>query len=437
MWVVVVGVSGTGLAVAGPGAGAAARAKYQVAVQLINRGNTDQALAVIDEGLTAAPQDAPLLGLKGRVLLAMHDYPGALAAYEAYLTTGVTGANQRQAQQIVDSLSAVRTTFLDISVNGPAAIYLDSRTQGVFCTGPACHKPILPGDYKVIAERPGFELWTGRLSVAPNAAATLAIALVEKPSRLTVRVAQPGARVTVDGAAYEAPANVAAGAHRIAVTLTGHRSAQLDAAAHEGQPVTVDVALVVLTPVRVEPSGASLAIDGKPVALEDGGIAIPPGDHELVAIARGYLARRVKLAANRSPGDELVITLDRVPPPAPPAPPPPPGLTLRRKLALAAVGLGVAAAGTGSVLGVLSGRDKNSAFALCPSPATPCSRAAEADRSYDRGRSRAIEADIGFGVAAAAALAAAVLWLGGAPESRVTASPRIGPVAGLDLAVRF
>jgi hypothetical protein len=34
-------------------------------------------------------------------------------------------------------------------------------------------------------------------------------------------------------------------------------------------------------------------------------------------------------------------------------------------------------------------------------------------------------------------IAAAVLWVTGAPESRVVVAPRVGPVAGLDLAVRF
>jgi hypothetical protein len=36
-----------------------------------------------------------------------------------------------------------------------------------------------------------------------------------------------------------------------------------------------------------------------------------------------------------------------------------------------------------------------------------------------------------------AAIAAAVLWLTGAPESRVAITPQLGAVAGLDLAVRF
>jgi len=134
------------------------REKYKVAAKLDEDGDAEKALAVIDEGLASAPKDLPLLGLKGTVLLKLRDYSGALAAYQAYLDAGAAGANRREALKIVRDLSAVRSTFLEITVaNGPAAIYLDSRAQGVFCNAaPSCNRPVLPGDYKVIAERPGF-----------------------------------------------------------------------------------------------------------------------------------------------------------------------------------------------------------------------------------------------------------------------------------------
>src|SRR5215468_7871087 len=70
------------------------RAKYERASQLANSGAAEQALAVIDEGLADAPKDLPLLGLKGTVLLSLHDYVGALATYQAYLDAGARGANR-------------------------------------------------------------------------------------------------------------------------------------------------------------------------------------------------------------------------------------------------------------------------------------------------------------------------------------------------------
>ena len=38
---------------------------------------------------------------------------------------------------------------------------------------------MLPGDYKVIAERPGFERWTGRVTVENGKTAKLGVTLAE------------------------------------------------------------------------------------------------------------------------------------------------------------------------------------------------------------------------------------------------------------------
>ena len=72
-----------------------------------------------------------------------------------------------------------------------------------------------------------------------------------------------------------------------------------------------------------------------------------------------------------------------------------------------------------------------------PVDVDPVPDAPEANDLNLRARSRALEANIAYGVAGGAAIAAAVLWLTGAPESRVAVTPPLGAVAGLDLAVRF
>src|SRR5206468_2704026 len=105
--------------------------------------------------------------------------------------------------------------------------------------------------------------------------------------------------------------------------------------------------------------------------------------------------------------------------------------TGRRKLALAAAGAGVVAAGAGIALGLRAGQLDDDAYALCPSPSSPCSEALEANDLNRRARSRALQANLAYGVAAGAAAAAAILWLTGAPESRVAVTPHLGAVAGL------
>jgi hypothetical protein len=170
---------------------------------------------------------------------------------------------------------------------------------------------VLPGQYKVIAERSGFERWTGRVAIERDKTTPLPVTLVERPSLLTVRVAQPGARVTVDDTAYDAPATVAAGTHRVVISLAGYMDARREIAAHEGKPVKLEVALTPLVAIRLEPPGAALRLDDKPVALADGGLAIPPGAHVLVARAQGFQDRRIDIPAERAPASAAAICFSR------------------------------------------------------------------------------------------------------------------------------
>src|SRR5690349_22945150 len=107
---------------------------FKRAAQLAADDENDQALTVIEQGLAGAPKDLQLLGLKGAILLKQRDYPGALAAYQAYLAAGSKGANRREAQKIVDNLKAAKSTFIEVVLaSGAADIYLDTKSTGVFC----------------------------------------------------------------------------------------------------------------------------------------------------------------------------------------------------------------------------------------------------------------------------------------------------------------
>lgn len=437
--VVCVGMAFSSVAFAAPGPDA--HALYRRAVQLDGDGKHDESLAAIDQGLALAPKDRSILRqhlrLKGSILLKLRDYPGALGAYQAYLDTGVSGVNRREAEPIVDNLLAVKTTSLEITVeNGPATIYLESRAYGVFCTAaPSCKKPILPGQHKVIAVRPGFKLGTTVVTVPKHTATKLPVTLAEKPSQLNVRVTPPDALITVDDTPHDPSVPVAAGLHRIVVSLAGHAEVRREVTAREGQPIELDLALVPLVPIRVEPPDAELRLDGKPIAIEDGGIAIPPGAHVLVARARGFHDRRIDIPAKRGANYMLAVRLARIE--IPPVVPPPPFWTLRRKLAVVAGGASVAAMVPGVVLGLRARRLDARAQEMCPSMAEPCAAAQQATDLNRLARSRALQANLAYGATGAAAVAAAVLWLTGTPESRPVITPRLGGGAGLDLSVRF
>lgn len=106
-----------------------------------------------------------------------------------------------------------------------------------------------------------------------------------------------------------------------------------------------------------------------------------------------------------------------------------PTFTGRRKLAVGVGALGVAGLVAGGVLGASAKALEADAADLCPEEA--CDDADEANALVSRAESRALFANLSYGVGAAAIIGAAVLWLTGAPERvTVTASPGGVAIAG-------
>jgi hypothetical protein len=90
--------------------------------------------------------------------------------------------------------------------------------------------------------------------------------------------------------------------------------------------------------------------------------------------------------------------------------------TTRRKIAIGVAGASVIGVVVGAVLGASAKGKQNDAFKLCPEPATPCTEADQSNALLKASHSRALEANIAFGLGAAAAVGAGVLWFTGAPD---------------------
>jgi PEGA domain len=303
--------SSLGFASAAAGDPADAHAKYRAAQQLVADGDNEKALTLVDEGLALAPKDLQLLEVRGSLLLKTRDYEAALAAYQAYIAAGPTGANRRAALKIVASLDAVKSSFIDIAVaNGPATVYLDTRSQGAFCTAaPGCTKGLLPGEYKAIVERSGFERFNARVTVELAHTARLAVTLIEKSSALTITTTPAGAEIAIDG--KPVTPTIAGGDHELVISAEHFATGRVKLAAHEGQPVSLQVALVPLVPITI-PRGAELVLDGQPIAVEQGGLAIPTGAHELVARAAGFHDTHIAIAADRASDFKLEVALQPI-----------------------------------------------------------------------------------------------------------------------------
>ncbi len=295
-----------GIAAAAP---AGARDKYKEAQKLATEDDNEKALVIVEEGLAIAPKDLELLQLRGVLMLKTRDYTGALAAYQAYLDAGATGAGKREALKIVNSLRAVKSTFVDLTANTDAVIYLDTKTTGAFCTAP-CKKALLPGDYKLIAERNGFDRHVSRISIPDGKTTPIAIALQEKPSRIQLAISPSGALFTIDGKPLDG-ATIPAGDHELVIKLAGHATHRQKLAAHEGNQLTVEVELLPLIPFSLAPAGATILVDNKPAVIEDGAIAIPEGVHTVTARAPRYRDQTISIPADRA-GFKLAIELAEV-----------------------------------------------------------------------------------------------------------------------------
>ncbi len=220
-----------------------AATRQREAARLLADGDYARALEVIAEGLELAPDRLELLRLRAATLLEMRDYEAALTAYEALLAAGPKGANKRAVKRIVANLSTVRTTSLDLTIAGatepdPARVYLDTRSLGAFCVAaPRCKRGLPPGDYKLIVERAGHRRLSERVTIVVDQSLVLERTLREEPSAVTVDVASPegepaaGATITVDGAPL-------ADAARAATVEPGDHVVEVRAAGHVTEQAT-------------------------------------------------------------------------------------------------------------------------------------------------------------------------------------------------------
>ena len=126
--------------------------------------------------------------------------------------------------------------------------------------------------------------------------------------------------------------------------------------------------------------------------------------------------------------------------PMPQAEPPRP-FSRRRKIALGVGGGGVAILAVAAGLGLSANSLRDDALAACPMTACSPAGAAKAQRTNDSARSRAMIANIGFGVGLAAVATGVVLWLTDKPESStgtaIAIAPQVGAGNGLAVVGRF
>ena len=202
--------------------------------------------------------------------------------------------------------------------------------------------------------------------------------------------------------------------------------------------------LTIAIPDANRVAGLELTRNGQPLdpGLWNRAVPVNGGAYTIVARAPGYRDWQTTTKVPDESG-KIVVDIPKLESAASPTPtvvgaPRPPAATGatapaegdvatstwtgRRKLALSSAGLTVASGIGGVVFGVLAKSKQQDAEKLC-TPNVPCVDGARAQALLGTAHDRALDANIAFAIAGAAAIAAGVLWFTGAPERGVAVVP--------------
>jgi hypothetical protein len=185
--------------------------------------------------------------------------------------------------------------------------------------------------------------------------------------------------------------------------------------------------------------------DGTAVDPAEWNRAIPVdgGEHVIAGRAPGHEAWSTKITVSPTLDKQAVevprfkelpkLAHPEIETPAAIAEPPPPTPTFstQRYISLGVGGVAVAAVAVAIGLGLSANSLRDQAISTCPPSACTVANAIDATATNARAHSRAIDADVAYGVGGAAAAAAITLWLTGSPES----PPRIVPTTGATVGI--
>jgi hypothetical protein len=214
--------------------------------------------------------------------------------------------------------------------------------------------------------------------------------------------------------------------------------------------------LAILSPAK-PPIGFVVTRDGTRIdtGALDIALYVDPGTHEITASAPGFEAFMQTVTLVEGKAKKLTIPdLKAAPVPKPstiePAVAPSATrkgeamqsqrtLTTKRKISLSVAGASVISMVAGVALGTTAKGKQSDAFKLCSDLATPCIQADRSNALLESSRSRAFEANVAFGIAAAAALGAGALWFTGATNAENTTHISVVPslASGIVVMGRF
>ncbi len=174
---------------------------------------------------------------------------------------------------------------------------------------------VRPGEYTVVAERPGYRRLEERLVVTGAANQSYRYELEPLPGRLSVSVepADAGARVAIDGV-DRGPAplegvELEAGEHRVSIVATGFQPFE-EVVTIEGPGAAAELAAVLVddrAPITFtsEPPGVAVAIGGARAGATPLTLPVVAGSHRIDWLRPGFKPARTRLEVEAGVGQTV------------------------------------------------------------------------------------------------------------------------------------
>jgi formylglycine-generating enzyme required for sulfatase activity len=228
----------------------------------------------------------------------------------------VTDASRQEVSFALEELPG----YLSIETPGVtgAAVLIGGEVRGAT---PLADVALAAGEYRVIVRASNYVDYSATLRIEGRGhRQKLTATLVPSAAAVTVLSATPGAELVIDGATRGGlpfSAELSAGVHAVEIRAPGRKSWKQEITVVPAQPQTVGP--INLAPadgrlqVSSEPSGASVALDGRYVGTTPVTVpVVPDRDHRVTLSLRGRdaVSRTVRVAAGQT--RELSVSLPAV-----------------------------------------------------------------------------------------------------------------------------
>jgi hypothetical protein len=287
------------------------RAKLAEGKKLAEQGQLAEAEATFREGYETY-QDPEFLIFSANALLKLQRYEEAKATFQKYLAEAKKPKNAGEIKELIAEIDAILETSVTIETTPPKAkLWLDTQVDAPLGVAPFSGK-ILPGSHVVIAELPGYALTRFPFEAVRGDSTNVKVTLELAPSPLTVKTEPAGAELYIDGqlvgkTPYQGELKV--GKHAIEAKKSGFGALSLTAEAKDAAPVALSgklppppATLVVKARGKAD---AELFLDGVSLGSAESRHEIAPGDHSLTVRAQGFRPFETKISALS--GKSLVV----------------------------------------------------------------------------------------------------------------------------------